>query len=327
MGLLSGKTVNCLKCGAEFTRGLLSSETLCEECRWENTKEQTRVLSIQLQKQGIQEYYKNMPKPFNKMPADIETIMAYRDSILEKYRRSDVVTADDFMNAYASADSWDDDECMNFTRRVCNSILFTHKRMSFAEGKFIVSHEYDGVVVDFDEVFAVAVVKGLKGYTKELDGAYMCAMFTNNPFFPAIALAFCPQVKKGFFSTQAKMEAEAIQMLGKAFNTWCCNLTYPVMSLKEFKNLIKQEGAVRGNMSIQMMNALLSRADCGSPFWGIDSTMPETIPFGISHAMADYGYLSAGDLHDNLMIDKKSEKFWMYYISKYDEERKQYNLF
>ena len=320
--LFGKKSVKCARCGAEFEKGPLSGETLCESCNWEAYKEEQKRTSIQLQQEGIKEYYKNMPKPFKNMPADIATIMAERDRVLEKYRRSDVISDDDFRAAYSNTGIWNEDECMAFIRRVNNALILTNKRMSFEQGKFIISHEYDGVVVDFDDVFAVAIVRGNKPYTTELENSYLCAMFTNNPYFPAIGMAFSPELKKGIFTSQNKVDDQAVEILSNGFNVWCGNLTYPVMGIKELKKLVKQEGSVRGSMSMEMMKALMSCAEeCNSPFWGIDSTMPAAMPFGIARNIAEYGYLSVGDLNDKLMLEKRAEKFWMYYIDKCDREK------
>lgn len=319
---LGKKTAKCAKCGAEFEKGALSGETLCENCSLERLKEDKKRLSIQMQQKGIETYYKDMPKPFRKMPADIAEIMAERDRILEKYRRSDVISLEDFMTAYSHTGVWDEEECMAFMRRVTSALLTTDKRMSFAPGKFLVSHEYDGVVVDFDDVFAVAVIKGLKIWTTELENSYLCAMFTNNPHFPAIGMAVCPPVKKGFLSSQAKVDAEAVQMISDRFSLWWRHLTYPVMGIKDLEKLVKQEKSVRGNMSMEMMKTLLSCAEgCASPFWGIDSTMPPAMPFGISQHISGYGYLGVEALKENLMIDKQSERFWSHYADRCDREK------
>ncbi len=325
MGLLDvfgKKTVKCAKCGKEFEKGAFSSDTLCLDCNYERTKIELKEASIRKQQEGIQYYYETMPKPFRKLPADVNTIMSESSRILEKYRRDDVITTDDFVHAQSYADSWSDDECMHFMRRLYSALVHTHKRVSFVPGKFIISHQYNGVVVDFDDVFAIAVVKGFKtSYSTELDESYLCAMFTNNPYFPVISIALKPNIKKGFLSTAAKMHAEAMEIISGAFNTWCNNLTYPVMEIKELQKLVKQESAVRGSISMEMMKALMARAkDCSSPFWTTDAMMPQTMPFGISQTIMEYGYLSAGELREQLMDDKQSEKFWMQYVNRCDAE-------
>ena len=168
MGLFKNKTVKCAKCGKEFEKGAFSGAKLCVECRMSELKDKQDSFSRELAEKAFAEYYKNLPKKFQKMPADVSVMIADRDRILEKYRSDDIVTAEEFMEAYANTEVWDDDKCMEFVRRVRKALMITNNRGSFIQGGFIVSHEYDGIVADFDEVFCVALVKGAKLFTDSL---------------------------------------------------------------------------------------------------------------------------------------------------------------
>ncbi|MBR2283264.1 MAG: hypothetical protein IJ874_02440 [Ruminococcus sp.] len=329
MGLFKNKTVKCAKCGKEFEKGAFSGAKLCVECRMSELKDKQDSFSRELAEKAFAEYYKNLPKKFQKMPADVSVMIADRDRILEKYRSDDIVTAEEFMEAYANTEVWDDDKCMEFVRRVRKALMITNNRGSFIQGGFIVSHEYDGIVADFDEVFCVALVKGAKLFTDSLNDAYLCAMFTRNPYVPAIGLAFRPVVSSGLLTFESKKNAEKMEIITKAMNVWCRNLEYPVMEVKELKKLVKKEGSVRGGaMDIDLMKALIDAAEgCGSPFYGIDSTMPEAMPYGIAYTITKYGYRSIGNLRDDLFVDKKGEKIWLSYFDRADKEAENYGLY
>ena len=314
MGLFD-KTTNCKKCGKPFSKGMFSTEKLCPECSWVDLLEVMKANSIAKQREGITTYYKDMPKKFRMLPADVDTIISARNKIFEKYRRDDIMTTSVLRNALTANTGWDDEQKVMFAVRVLNAAVNTQNRMSFVLNRFVISHMYDGVAVDMDSVFAVAYTKNLFFKSDISEQPYLCALFTNDPYFPAIGMTFLPVTSKSFLAMERTKNKDRVEHLKEILPKIFPNLKYPVMDMKDMKKLVKNEGQVRDNsMNYELMLDLLGNG-LSSPFWGIDSIMPETMPSGIATAIQDYGYVSISDVITWLGLeDRAIRKSWKPYI-------------
>lgn len=309
MGLFD-KTATCSKCGKPFTKGMLSSDKLCPDCSWVEFVREQQANSITRQREGITQYYKDMPKKFRTPPADIDTILASRNQMLQKYRRNDVMNISLLRNALLTFPEWDHAQMVNFAARVLNALVNTQNNMSFVLHKFVLSHLYDGVAVDADSVFAIAITKNLWFETNITEEPYLCALFTNDPYFPAIGMTFLPVTTKGFLAFESTKNKERVANLQQVLPMLFPNLTYPVMDMKEMKKLVKQEGMVRGSMNFELMVNLLDNG-LSSPFWAIKELMPETLPSGIAMSIQNYGYITTEDVFTWLNLnDKTIRSYW-----------------
>ena len=181
MGIFE-KTVNCAKCGKPFRKGVLSSGRLCEDCSWLELVGEMKASGIASQKAGITQYYKDMPKKFRTMPADADTMLQARDQIFRKYQMDYEMNISVIRNAALKAGEWSDEEKTDFALKVLNSVVNTQNKMSFVLNKFVISHLYDGVAVDADSVYAIALTKNPFYKANVAEQPYMCALFADDQF-------------------------------------------------------------------------------------------------------------------------------------------------
>lgn len=309
------KTVNCAKCGKPFKKGFLSSDKLCEDCSWLELVENMKASGITRQKAGITQYYKDMPKKFRTMPADADTMLQARDQIFRKYQMDYEMNISVIRNAALKAGEWSDEEKTDFAFKVLNSVVNTQNKMSFMLNKFVISHLYDGVAVDADSVFAIALTKNIFFNAKISEQPYLCALFTNDPYFPVIGMTFLPMTSKGFLALERTKNKERVANLQELLPKIFTNLTYPVMDMKDMKKLVKQEGKVRGSMDPAFMIELLDKG-ISIPFWSIDSAMPDHMPSGIAMSIQNYGYISTEDVFRWLGLnDPMLRMYWKPYFN------------
>lgn len=301
MGLFD-KTVKCQKCGKEFTKSRLSGDKLCPQCSWVELFRQMQANARDHEREGITQYYKDMPKKFRQMPADVDTIIAARNQMLQRHMRPDPMNISLLRNALTSCPEWSHDQMVNFAGNVLNATVNTQNRMSFVLGRFVISHLYDGVAVDADSVFAIGLTQNIFYKASIKEQPYLCALFTNDPYFPVIGMTFLPKTTKSFLAMERSKNKERVAALQEILPKMFPHLTYPVMDMKEMKKLVKQEGTVRGNMNPELMIELLGNG-VSSPFWAIDSAMPENMPSGIAMAIQNYGYISQADVFNWMGLD------------------------
>ena len=309
------KTVNCAKCGKQFKKAFLSSDKLCEDCSWLELVGTMKASSIITQKAGITQYYKDMPKKFRTMPADTDTMLQARDQIFRKYQMNYEMNISLLRNAALKAGDWSDEEKIDFAVKVLNSVVNTQNKMSFMLNRFVISHLYDGVAVDADSVFAIALTKNIFFNAKISEQPYLCALFTNDPYFPVIGMTFLPMTTRSFLALERTKNKERVGNMQEILPKIFTNLTYPVMDMKDMKKLVKQEGSVRGSMDPAFMTELLGNG-VSVPFWNIDSLMPDYMPSGIAMNIQDYGYISIADVFRWLgLSDPALRKYWQPYFN------------
>lgn len=309
------KTVTCAKCGKPFKKGVLSSGKLCEDCSWLELVGEMKASGIASQKAGITQYYKDMPKKFRTMPADADTILQARNKIFQKYQMDHEMNISVIRNASLKAAEWSDEEKKDFALKVMNSVVNTQNKMSFMLNRFVISHLYDGVAVDADSVFAIALTKNIFFKAKASEQPYLCALFTNDPYFPVIGMTFLPMTSKSFLALERTKNKERVSSLQELLPKIFPNLTYSVMDMKDMKKLVKQEGKVRGSMDPALMTELLDKG-VSVPFWNIDSVMPDNMPSGIAMSIQNYGYISIEDVFRWLgLTDPVLRRHWQPYFN------------
>ena len=314
MGIFE-KTVNCAKCGKPFRKGVLSSGRLCEDCSWLELVGEMKASGIASQKAGITQYYKDMPKKFRTMPADADTIIQARNKIFQKYKTDHEMNISVIRNAARKAGEWSDEEKTDFAGKVLDSVVNTQNKMSFVLNKFVISHLYDGVAVDVDSVNAIALKKNPFYKAKVSEQPYLCAFFTDDPYFPVIGMTFLPTTSKSLLALERTRNKERVASLQELLPKIFPNLTYPVMDMKDMKKLVKQEGKVRGSMDPALMTELLDKG-VSVPFWSIDSAMPDSMPSGIAMSIQDYGYISIEDVFRWLgLTDPVIRRHWQPYFN------------
>lgn len=314
MGLFD-KTVKCQKCGKSFTKGLFSGDKLCPDCSWAEFVREQEENSIVSQRSGITQYYKDMPKKFRNLPADIDTIIASRDKMFQKYKLANEMNITVLTKTATNVDKMNDEQLSDFSEKLLRSLVLTQNKMSFALDKFVISHLYDGVAVDMDSVFAVAYTKNIFYNASIKEQPYLCSLFTNDPYFPAIGMTFLPVTSKSFLALEASKNKERVGHLQEVIPKMFRNLTYPVMDMKDMKKLVKQEGKVRGEMDPDLMLALLD-GGLHTPFWSIDSAMSDLMPSGIATSIQKANYLSLEDASRWLNLsDKQTLAFWEPYLT------------
>lgn len=314
MGLFS-KQSQCIKCGKPFTKGFLSSDKLCDDCSFIEFINNQQIAAVESQKVGITQYYKDMPKKFQTMPADIETILQSRNKIFQKYQKDYQMNISLLRDASIKAYEWSDEEKINFTTKILSSVINTQNKMSFMLKRFVISHLYDGVAVDADSVFAIAITKNIFFDAKITEEPYLCALFTNDPYFPVIGMTFLPTTSRSFLALERTKNKERVGHLQEILPKIFPNLTYPIMSMKDMKKLVKQEDSVRGNMNPALMIALLDKG-VSIPFWNIDSLMQDFMPSGISMAIQNYGYISINDVFTWLNLEDPAIcEYWKPYFN------------
>ena len=219
----------------------------------------------------------------------MDEVFQHRESILEQYRNYWGITREELSWAQQNKKTLTEDRKKDIVRRTMKSILLTYNG-AITNGKFFVLTDYENVVVDARDIFAVAYTpaKGVMG--GKYDGLTY-AFFTNDPYVPVFWIA----VPSGTEISMAQMlEISNI------------NLTYPMDTMKALKKTIKKEGAVKGNLEKEYMLKQLSRTISG--IWLPDASLltEKTKSF-----VEQYGYICNLDMRKILKLDSSlAGSFW-----------------
>ena len=162
--------------------------------------------------------------------------------------------------------------------------------------KFIALKSYDGVIVDFKDIFAVFYTSD--STSDKNTEAILCYLFTNDPYIPVFTLVFYGHI--GLFAiSKSKKGRAAVKSI---FEMICPNLTYPVDDAKVLKRSIKQTNTVKGNLSPEFV--LQALKIYGKPF---DGNLSEESKKMLSWA----GYMEDEDIKKILRLNRLSERsFW-----------------
>lgn len=295
MGLFSKKTYTCKQCGKEYEAQLNLSGNLCKDCL-QKKKEVKKTVS------GYVEYGMTTGRSYN--IDELRSIAKHRDDILEKYRIHDSITRNDLEEAGDNYRKLTENEAINIYKKVIRSSLVTTLGATLASDFFCLT-TFDGVIVDFADVFAV-------GYTSDRRSSsisqetILCAIFTNDPYIPVFPVVHSGNI--GFFSLQLKSK-QGRQVVESLYTRICPNLAYPVTDLKKLKKMVKQEGA-KGNIDTSpMLNYISNASSCSGIFNTKD--MSSTLSTNSINKMASYGYIPFDEVSYLLKLDKMfSSKYW-----------------
>ena len=298
MGLFSKKTVVCSHCGKEY-QVRLALGTLCDDCYSEKTKLEKLV-------KGYADYATTSFDSIEK----IEEIIAHRANILEKYRRTDGISRAELKTASDNYKKLSDEQAADVLLRAANSSVSTTIGAAYTSNFFALT-QWEGVVVDADDVFAIAYTTAKK---YSMDGAevILCAFFTNDPYVPVFTMLYTG--KLGFFElSKSKKGREALK---EQFEAMCPNLTYPVQDLKDLNNQINFAKEIKGNISKQDMRSKIGEVMLG---WGVSNEKKmDSVAYPVTAELLDqYGYIL--DYEIDLILELESlfkGGFWKKQIKK-----------
>lgn len=286
MGLFE-KTVVCENCGEEFSTGKLSKDKLCKWCM---------IMSDQASRYGYL-----LPKGYEIPKTEYLKASRHRDDILEKYQREDFITDEEILEACRNVHTMSMDEKKNFLIRLLGTCTNDMMGASITD-KFLISNR-SGMVLDFQNVFAIAFDMNGR-MSSPVAEAINCIFFSNDPYVPA--LSFVYGVQKKWYQTHSKSGRESLK---NYFSNpaICPNLKYPVMELKELKNIIKKEKKVNGNIDLKLMEKLISDASINVGVFMLDAQMGEDVKV----VLYEHGYRTYTEMTEKLMLfDRKFKKEW-----------------
>lgn len=295
MGLFSKKTYTCKQCGKEYEARLNLSGSLCSDCIQEK-KETEKTVS------GYVDYGIMVGKDYT--TDDLKAIAKHRDNILEKHRIHDTITRDELEKAGDTYKQLSENEAVDIYIRAINSSMITTMGATSTSGFFCLT-TFDGVVVDYEDVFAV-------GYTSDLrlsdinHEAILCVVFTKDPYIPVFPVVHAGNI--GLFSFRLKSK-QGRQLVESFYTRICPNLAYPVTDLKKLKKMVKQNDIKNDIDTPSMLNYI---SDASSNY-GMFNT--KNIAVNLSRSSMDklvsYGYIPYEEVESLLRLNKMfSGKFW-----------------
>lgn len=306
MGFFSKKTYVCEKCGKEFqTRKTIKDEVVCDRC-WFEEYEAKETIKERIG--GYEQYYEDV---FYKQYSleELKQIEEHRDKLLEKFKNTNGITRDELYAASMNYKKLTDGQATEIVRRILDTQIPLH--VGAAGGiSFFCPTNYRGMIVDADDVFAVAYTTNSAVHIESSE-VITCAVFTNDPYVPVFTMTYVEE--RGLFEIgKSKKGREAVELLFKAT---CRNLQYPVCDIKQLKNQIKQEGIVRGKVDSNFMLEQMDKA-----YYGMDIFSKKyltDILNGTSKAMLEeIGYMTTDDIEMILEMDKMFQRnFWNKHIN------------
>lgn len=293
MGLFTKKTYTCRQCGKEYEARINLSGGLCKECSDKREQDRKEI-------SGYLEYGLKTNRDYKE---DVwKDIAMHRDGILEKYRDKGSITKEELMAAGENYKKLSEDEATDVYTRALRS-CFTLTMGAASTFTFFCPTQYEGVVVDAEDVFAI-------GYcTSSIDAhatkeAILCAVFTNDPYIPVFAMLHQGDI--GLFSLKSKQGRQTIESV---YAKMCPNLTYPVSELKQLKKMVKLEGS-KGKIDTDSMLRFISDASAGSGLFNVKAMTSSLTP-AFRKKLESYGYIPAEEMLRLLRMDSMFGKsFW-----------------
>ena len=320
------KTVKCANCGREFQVSSLSGKQLCQDCEYEQLKIESAADSKRAMENGCKNYSTYLPEalraPFN----DMQALAQNRTRIIEKYRGSDMVTEEEIIKGCENAGVVDIEESKKFLRKFLRCTLTAHLGCSIYNQQFAISHLFDGIVIDFEDVFCATIVpcSSVVPGIIDIGGTYISMLMTNDPFAPAIGFVIGDFIEKeslNLFSA-GKTKANNKEMVIDYLSGLCPNLQYPIMEAKDLKNFVQKENSVRGSIDLKSFLELIETAKAGTlPFFpSYISKEFSVAPFGIEFELYPYGYRTSDYVYDMLFEDKDCRPYWQLCYSQIQAE-------
>ena len=304
MGLFSKKEYVCEVCGCTFTKRINLNGNKCDAC-YDKEYNEKKALEEPI-KGYIQYASKVLGKEYT--PDEMRQIVDHRDAILEKYANKSGISKSELQVASDNYKNLGDQEAAGIIDKLSKSLYSTTLGAAYTD-KFFASTEYEGVIVDAADIFAVGYTTDAK-LQAENSETLLCVLFTNDPYIPVLPVVYIAE--KGFFAISKSKKGR--QDANSLFYTICDNLKYTVGDIKNLKKQIKQENVVNGNIDMQFMLDQISQASVSSGLFNT-TKMSSYLP-SISATMLDrIGYINEDEAFAILKMDKMfNKKFWSKYI-------------
>ncbi|MCC8152673.1 MAG: hypothetical protein LIO96_14860 [Lachnospiraceae bacterium] len=200
-----------------------------------------------------------------------------------------------------------DENADNEIRQLADATVLTCRGMALTR-RFFVSLKYDGIVVDTEDVFAVAYGTAYNQKPDIAEEKLVCAIFTNDPAVPVLPMHLT--VEKRFVEFMKSKEGRtAVEVL---FTKLCPYLTYPVQDLKNLDKQIKRTKAVEGNIEWKKMREYILSAQTESGLFKAkeDFDMPYTVSENTKTLLRRNGYFLEEDVHDKLRFKRKMYRMY-----------------
>ena len=310
MGLFSKKTYVCEKCGKEFQKRFNSNGSICDEC-WDKEIDAREALESAVR--GYADYHDDV---FYKSYSieELKKIKEHRDALLDKFKHNSGITRAQLTNASENYKNLTDEQAAEILKKVSKSTVSSTMGAIYS-GNFFCPTDYEGVIVDAKDVFAVAYTTDRKldvGYNE----AILCAVFTNDPYVPVFPMIYVG--KTGIFEySKSKKGRESV---GALFESMCPNLAYPVGDIKQLKKQIKHEDTVKGNLDVKFVLEKLEDAAASAGIF--DTTKMHSNLLPDSATMLDnIGYIQEDEINAILKMDKMfNRNYWNKQIEKVSGE-------
>lgn len=291
MGLFMKKTYNtCGCCGEQYESYMQEENMLCFKC---------------MSKHGLFGYVelkdvidKNAPKY---TADDWKTIIEKRNAILEPCKIVGGLTIEELRDASINYKEYSEEQCEQFVGKLAASLLPASLGGLFTR-KFIMPASFSGVVVNPEDVFAIALGYPLLRDKPAGTDVVSIGFFTNDPTAPMFAVGTAFEVK-GLSLKNKKAREELKEELAIKYP----NLKYPVMDYKDFMKVIKKEKTVNGNLSKDLILKYVERLDTDKEPFKISDTFTSD---NNSSIMNQYGYIYSDQVETYILSDRKAKKFW-----------------
>lgn len=299
MGLFSKKDYVCERCGKTYQKRINLNGNLCDECYNEK-------ISLQVAVGGYNDYACGaLCKSYT--IEELKEIVSHKDSIVRKYKRKSGNVREDLATACVNYKQLSDSQALNILVKAVDSSVTSTLGAAYS-GKFFLPTQYEGVIVDSADVFAVGYTTDFKLQTPESASSevILCGVFTNDPYIPAFPMVYV--AKTGFFDIIKSKRGRA--GVNSLFESMCPYLTYPVGDIKDLKKQIKQEGTLNSKMDMELAINLMDDLYGGS---GIFNTkkMVDSLPYGSKSLLDDMGYITEEDIQSILRLDNSAcGRFW-----------------
>lgn len=300
MGLFSEKEYVCEKCGKTFQKRINLNGNVCDNC-WKQENAEKKALEKSIG--GYCEYAKMV---FHKSYStdEMKEIIAHRDRILDKYKQDSGISRKELLSASVNYKYMTDDEVNDVLSRT--SKLSVCSTMGSAYSKyFYMPTQYEGVIVDSEDIFAVGYTTGYK-VNVGTNEAILCAVFTNDPYIPVFTMVFIGVVSIFDFVKSKKGRI--------AVNSWfeyaCPNLTYQVGDFKQLKKQIKQNGDIKGNIDKEFIMDQMYNASSGKGIFAAKN-LNDALNAVSKNMLSKMGYILEDDIVAILNTGKRADrKFW-----------------
>lgn len=295
MGLFSKKTLTCGRCGNQYEARLNTG--LCPQCEAKEEAQRERI-------QGYVDYRRDCdlpPIPYEEMP-DVEY---HRQELGDKFFYEDGITYAELEEIGKNYRSLTEEQAIDVIHRIAPAMITLNTGASSGEEFFVLS-EYERVIVDMDDVFAVGLTHA-RGYENDKVEVILAVVFTNDPYVPAFPQVYLGDL--GFWSIGKSKAGRAA--VADFFTSRCENLQYPVCDLKQLRGMIRKEDHIDANMDKEMMLDLIEKALAQRGVFKVRKLDNKSVPAGTIAMLDSMGYLTSAGVVDALRTDKMLQgRFW-----------------